>query len=116
MMREIKLARGWLRLVVGDPDEGTVGASAVTSSGQVTATLADMTSGGVSTSSRPIKKSRFDQALFIKFLKPVHSEYISLPHLAGTGHPSTRGRQKNLCLAHHLPHPPLNTHSDIRLS
>ena len=49
MMRETELARGRLRLGVGDPDEGTVGASAVTSSGQVTATSAAMTSGGVST-------------------------------------------------------------------
>ena len=34
------------------------------------------TTGGASASSRPKKKSRFDQSLFIKFSKPVHSELL----------------------------------------
>jgi cleavage and polyadenylation specificity factor subunit 2 len=83
MMREIELARGRLRLGVGDGDEGGAVAGGATgaggggiapSSGQMTA-MATTTAGGVSSSSRPKKKSRFDQALFIKFSKPVHSEF-----------------------------------------
>ena len=93
MMREIELARGRLRLGGGDGDEGGAVAGAAgggatgaggggiaPSSGQMTV-MATATAGGVSSSSRPKKKSRFDQALFIKFSKPVHSEFILLPRI-----------------------------------
>jgi hypothetical protein len=93
MMREIELARGRLRLGVGDGDEGAVagtGGSAGAVDGGIASSLGQMApttsttssaaaGGGASSSSRPKKKSRFDQALFIKFSKPVHSEYVSLP-------------------------------------
>ena len=93
MMREIELARGRLRLGVGDSEEvavtGTGGSAGAadganaSSLGQMatttTTTNAAAAGGGASSSSRPKKKSRFDQALFIKFSKPVHSEFVSLP-------------------------------------
>ena len=75
MMKEIELARGRLRLGVGDADETTTVSGVsnnTTPSTGVTATMASSTT--TTTSSRPKKKSRFDQALFIKFSKPVHSE------------------------------------------
>lgn len=76
MMKEIELARGRLRLGVGDADETTTtvssGSNNATSSTGATATTVSATT--TTTSSRPKKKSRFDQALFIKFSKPVHSE------------------------------------------
>ena len=92
MMKEIELARGRLRLGVGEGDEATVTTGTVTSdtSGGVQSTVvgpskvsstsgkttASAGGGGLSSSStRPKKKSRFDQKLFIKFSKPVHSEF-----------------------------------------
>jgi cleavage and polyadenylation specificity factor subunit 2 len=77
MMKEIELARGRLRLGVGDADETTTTSgtsNTATTSSAVAATTASATT--TTTSSRPKKKSRFDQALFIKFSKPVHSESV----------------------------------------
>ena len=65
MMQEIEQAKGRLRL--GEDD--TVGTK---SSGTAATTLKGPGSSSVG---RPKKKSRFDQNLFIKFSKPVHSEF-----------------------------------------
>lgn len=87
MMQEIELARGRLRL--GEDTETGVGAedanSKETSSGQGGAPSSSTTTsgdGGGTTAgagavspTRPRKKSRFNQDLFIKFSKPVHSKY-----------------------------------------
>lgn len=77
MMKEIELARGRLRLGVGDADETTTtvssGSNNATSPTGATATTVSSATTATS-SSRPKKKSRFDQALFIKFSKPVHSK------------------------------------------
>ena len=78
MMREIELARGRLRL--GDDDAAGGGAGGATGgSGKAAGAGASKTASGKTgatsaPSSRPKKKSRFDQSLFIKFSKPVHSE------------------------------------------
>jgi cleavage and polyadenylation specificity factor subunit 2 len=92
MMKEIELARGRLRLGVGEGEEAIVttttvssdtagdvqstvgGASKVSSTSGKTTALAGGGGLSSSSSSRPKKKSRFDQKLFIKFSKPVHSE------------------------------------------
>jgi len=70
MMKEIELARGRLRLGGDGDDDKTTTASKTTSGGTTTKTTAS------TASSRPKKKSRFDQSLFIKFSKPVHSEFV----------------------------------------
>jgi cleavage and polyadenylation specificity factor subunit 2 len=64
MMQEIEQAKGQLRL--GEDDAGTKASGAAASSSKGT---------GASVG-RPKKKSRFDQNLFIKFSKPVHSELL----------------------------------------
>jgi cleavage and polyadenylation specificity factor subunit 2 len=98
MMKEIELARGRLRLGAGDGEEAMVtiapgtsdtgGGGSKTNAGGSSASLstsgktAASSIGGLVSSSRPKKKSRFDQKLFIKFSKPVHSELscLFLPH------------------------------------
>jgi cleavage and polyadenylation specificity factor subunit 2 len=79
MLREVELAKGQLRL--GEEDTGTSGGTMAASSGggatgarsstatTSTAALSETTSK----STRPRKKSRFDQTLFLKFSMPLHS-------------------------------------------
>ena len=73
MMMEIELARGRLRLGDDETDK-TAGGKAGASGGGVGSKAKKATGTGGAASSRPKKKSRFDQSLFIKFSKPVHSE------------------------------------------
>jgi cleavage and polyadenylation specificity factor subunit 2 len=69
MMQEIEQAKGRLRLGEDDAGGGTGGKSSGTGS--------SVSKGAASTGvGRPKKKSRFDQNLFIKFSKPVHSELM----------------------------------------
>ena len=74
MLREIELARGRLRL--GDDGGGDAGGGASGAAGSRAGGSRAAAAGSVSgtTAGRPKKKSRFDQSLFIKFSKPVHSE------------------------------------------
>jgi cleavage and polyadenylation specificity factor subunit 2 len=79
MMQEIELARGRLRL--GEDTEGGSGGGETSSKGASSAPVS-ATNGGLSTAgtgavspTRPRKKSRFNQDLFIKFSKPVHSKF-----------------------------------------
>ena len=67
--REIEIARGRLRL----GDDEVAGGGSVGKGGGATLAASNI-AGSASVSSRPRKKSRFDQNLFIKFSKPVHSE------------------------------------------
>lgn len=64
MLQEIEQAKGRLRL--GEDDTGGAKGSAAAAS--------TSKASGASSTGRPKKKSRFDQNLFIKFSKPVHSE------------------------------------------
>ncbi|KAL3822475.1 hypothetical protein ACHAXA_006903 [Cyclostephanos tholiformis] len=102
MMREIELARGRLRLGIGDGDGTVASAGGVagagdgviaSSSGQMattsTTTNAAAAGGDASSSSRPKKKSRFDQALFIKFSKPVHMMFDIREEAVGIGQPDS---------------------------
>ena len=66
ILREVELAKGQLRL--GEEDKRT-GAKTAASSHTPTAATS-------STVTRPRKKSRFDQSLFLKFSKPLHSTSI----------------------------------------
>ena len=68
MMQEIELARGRLRL--GEDTEGGGSGEAQ----KPTSTTSTVGAGAVSPT-RPRKKSRFNQDLFIKFSKPVHSKF-----------------------------------------
>ncbi len=73
MLQEIELARGQLRL--GDDD--VVGGGAASTSGTTAASTTSSSGKTASTpgsTTRPKKKSKFDQSLFIKFSKPVHSK------------------------------------------
>ena len=85
MLREVELAKGQLRL--GEDDAGGT-ATTTTSSGDAlgttsssSATTANKGRSPGKTSAlttRPRKKSRFDQSLFLKFSKPLHckSKYV----------------------------------------
>ena len=83
MMKEIELARGRLRLGAGDGEETAVIKATGTIEGMVgqttvgearkASTLSSNTTVSVGGTTRPKKRSRFDQNLFIKFSKPLHS-------------------------------------------
>lgn len=77
MMQEIELARGQLRL--GEDTDGVSGGGvdATTKGGSsaTTSTTGGSNVGAGVSTKRPRKKSRFNQDLFIKFSKPVHSEF-----------------------------------------
>mmetsp|Transcript_29485 Transcript_29485/g.61545 ORF Transcript_29485/g.61545 Transcript_29485/m.61545 type:complete len:1057 (+) Transcript_29485:226-3396(+) len=88
MLQEIELARGQLRL--GDDD--AVGGGAASKSG--TAVTSNKLSSGKTTSTsgsttRPKKKSKFDQSLFIKFSKPVHMTFEVREEAVGIGQPDS---------------------------
>lgn len=74
MMQEIEQAKGRLRL---GEDEAMGGSS---SRSGVTGTSVSKGVGSGSSIGRPKKKSRFDQNLFIKFSKPIHSECDMILH------------------------------------
>lgn len=86
MMREIELARGRLRL--GDDDAGANGAAGKTGTASAAGTKA-APKGATAASSRPKKKSRFDQNLFIKFSKPVHMTFPVREEAVGIGQPDS---------------------------
>ncbi len=79
MMKEIELARGRLRLGAGDGEEVVVtkatGAGDTAGGGGVQTTAGGALKALAGGNTRPKKRSRFDQNLFIKFSKPVHSEF-----------------------------------------
>ena len=79
MMQEIELARGRLRLGEDAEGGGGGGGGNAEASSKGDAGGAQSSSTGVSSTAavsptRPKKKSRFNQDLFIKFSKPVHSK------------------------------------------
>jgi cleavage and polyadenylation specificity factor subunit 2 len=65
MLREVELAKGQLRL--GEDEKRTTV--------QAVPSMDKAVEGTTSIPSRPRKKSRFDQSLFLKFSKPLHSKY-----------------------------------------
>lgn len=80
MMQEIELARGRLRL--GEDTEGGGGGEAKSKETTAGAPVSNASGGrelttgsGAMSPTRPRKKSRFNQDLFIKFSKPVHSKH-----------------------------------------
>ena len=86
MLQEIELARGQLRL--GEDEAGGVGTAAKSGATSASASSgkAAGTAGGLS---RPRKKSRFDQSLFIKFSKPVHMTFEVREEAVGIGQPDS---------------------------
>lgn len=90
MMKEIELARGRLRLGAGDGEEVVVTKATGggdTAGGQTTAGGALKALAGGNT--RPKKRSRFDQNLFIKFSKPVHMTFDICEEAVGIGQPDS---------------------------
>ena len=90
MMKEIELARGRLRLGGDGDDEKTTGGgtSKVAGGGNATAgSKSKATTSATGGTSRPKKKSRFDQTLFIKFSKPVHMTFDVREEAVGIGQP-----------------------------
>ena len=84
MMKEIELARGRLRLGGDGDDDKTTSASKTTGTSNTAGSKSKATTGGAS---RPKKKSRFDQSLFIKFSKPVHMTFDVREEAVGIGQP-----------------------------
>ena len=90
MMKEIELARGRLRLGGDGDDEKTTGGGTSKVAGGGNATAGSKSKATTSTTggtSRPKKKSRFDQTLFIKFSKPVHMTFDVREEAVGIGQP-----------------------------
>ena len=82
MLREVELAKGRLRL--GEAEGAGGGTSTATGTASSTGTSTSMTDGANTSgtaltkgSSRPKKKNRFDQSLFLKFSKPLHCKFMS---------------------------------------
>ena len=85
LLREVELARGRLRLGEEDVDENTGTNADGATSNTTSAKQQSSTTNGVQSENNastsavtngppPKKKSRFNQNLFLKFSKPVHSE------------------------------------------
>lgn len=72
MLREVELVKGRLRLT---EDESAVVTPAITPSIGVASKAHDIDTQTSNTIARPMKKSRFDANLFVKFSKPCHSKY-----------------------------------------
>ena len=74
MLREVELAKGRLRL--GEADAASGGAPMPPTPSSKTKSN-DTKASSVIGKTRPKKKSRFDQSLFLKFSKPLHCKFCS---------------------------------------
>lgn len=86
MLAEVEKAKESLHL--GDEDAGgaaTVAVSTDKISGATSRIAGTKVKGGLVTTKRPRKKSRFDQNLFLKFSKPLHMTFAVRDETVGIG-------------------------------
>ena len=76
MLEQVEFAKGQLRL--GEEETTTTTAAETTTNNTAAAAAAASKTTTAASRGRPRKKSRFDSALFMKFSKPLHCEYICL--------------------------------------